>query len=80
LKVIRQYILTTMKMAKALPLVRGSLYTSARIPATIAMGELANAPQKKRKINKAGQVGARAQAIVKTVKRQKVTRLRSLRP
>jgi hypothetical protein len=46
----------------------------------MAMGELAKAPQKKRKINRAGQVGARAQAIVKMVKRQKVMRLRFLRP
>lgn len=69
-----------MKMAKALPLVRGSLYTSAKIPATIAIGELAKAPQKKRKMSRAGQLGARAQAMVKTVNRPNVAKLRSLRP
>lgn len=53
---------------------------SAKIPATIAIGELAKAPQKNRKINNAAHVGATAQAIVKMVNKQKVTRLRSRRP
>lgn len=69
-----------MKMANALPLVLGSLYTSARIPATIAMGELAKAPQKKRKMRKAGQLGDRAHAMVKMAKQTKVERLRIRRP
>ena len=69
-----------MKMANALPLVLGSSYISAKIPATMAIGELAKAPQKKRNISRAGQEGANAQAMVKMEKRAKVTKLRLRRP
>lgn len=69
-----------MKMAYALPLDVGSPYTSARMPATMAIGELANTPVKKRKTSNDGQVEARAHAMVKMVKKQKVVKLRLRRP
>lgn len=69
-----------MNRAYARPLVVGSPKMSARIPATMAMGELANTPVKKRNTSRADQLGARAQAMVKAVKQAKVARLRSRRP
>ena len=69
-----------MKMANALPRVWGSEYTSANIPATTAMGALAVTPQNKRKTRRAGQLGARAQAMVKTQKTKNVASMRFLRP
>lgn len=70
----------TMKMANARPRVRGSPYTSARMPATTAIGALPNAPQKNRKTRNAGQLGAKPHASVKMPKRIKVPMLRSFRP
>ena len=72
--------LTTMKMANALPRVLGSSYISASIPATMAMGEEANTPQKNRKMSSAGQLGAKAHAMVKSVKAVNVTKVRFRRP
>lgn len=53
-----------MKAAMARPLVRCSPYMSAMIPATMAIGALANTPTKSLNMRKAGQLGARAHAIV----------------
>lgn len=46
----------------------------------MAMGELATAPVKNRNTSKAGQFGARAQAMVKIVNTPNVTKVRFLRP
>lgn len=69
-----------MKTANALPLVLGSPYTSAMMPATMAIGALAKTPQNILKTSSAGQLGARAQAMVKMEKAAKVAMVRCRRP
>lgn len=73
-------MLTTMKIAKALPLSLGSLYISARIPATTAMGELPVTPQNRRNTSNEGQFGEKPQAMVKRVKMVNVAIHRFRRP
>lgn len=58
--------LTAMNHPNARPRWTGLLYISARNPATIAMGALATAPARNRKIRSEGQLGASAHAIVQT--------------
>jgi hypothetical protein len=53
---------------------------SAKIPPTTVIGADAKAPEMKRKINRAGHVGAKAHARVKTVKPKNVESITILRP
>ena len=53
---------------------------SARMPVTTAMGALAKVPDRNLKISKTGQLGARAQAIVKSTNRTNVPMVMSRRP
>lgn len=71
---------TATNTAIARPLMTGSLNISAYRPPTTAIGLEALMPHMRRKTRNAGQFGAKAQAIVKSVKTTKVDKIMSLLP
>jgi hypothetical protein len=73
-------LLTPIKTAIDRPLVTGSLWISAYIPPTTAIGLLAFMPVTNLKINRAGKFGATAQAMVKIVKPPNVESIITFRP
>ncbi len=70
----------TMKNAIDLPLDLGSPNMSANMPAEMTIGPEADIPERSRKIKNEGKFRARAQAIVKIVKKKKATRVMRRRP
>lgn len=73
-------LLTTMKIAIARPLITGFPNTSAYRPPTTAMALEALMPHIRRNTRNAGQFGAKAQAIVKSVKTTKLDNMMTFLP
>ena len=73
-------LLTTMKITNARPLITGLPKTSAYRPPMTAIALEALMPHMRRNTRNAGQFGAKAQAIVKSVKTTKLDNMMTLLP